>query len=32
MSNDEFAQLLAGTMRQLQNECRVRQGKKPYEY
>jgi len=32
ISDDEFARLLAGTMRQLQNECRLRQGKKPYEY
>ena len=32
MSDDEFADALADTMRRMQNECRIRQGKKPYYY
>ena len=32
MSDDEFADALADTMRRMQNECRTKQGKKPYDY
>ena len=32
MSDQEFADALADTMRRMQNECRTKQGKKPYDY
>lgn len=32
MSDQEFADALADTMRRMQNDCRTRQGKKPYNY
>jgi len=32
MSNEELAEILTETLRQMQNESRIRQGKKPYDY
>ena len=32
MSNDELLDLITDMMRKMQNECRVEQGKKPYDY
>jgi 1-acyl-sn-glycerol-3-phosphate acyltransferase len=32
MSNEELAEVLTETLRKMQNESRIRQGKKPYDY
>ncbi len=32
MSDDKLAEVLTDTLRRMQNECRVKQGKKPYGY
>jgi len=32
MGDDKLAQVLTDTLRQMQNECRTKQGKKPYDY
>ena len=32
MSNEELAEVLTKTLRQMQNESRIKQGKKPYDY
>ena len=32
MSNEEFAESLTNTLRKMQNRCREKQGKEPYQY
>jgi len=32
MSNEELADHLTATLRQMQTECRLQQGKQPYDY
>lgn len=32
MSDDKLAQILTDTLRRMQNECRIKQGKEPYDY
>ena len=32
MGDEKLAQLLTNTLRQMQNESRIKQGKEPYKY
>jgi len=32
MDNKKLAEVITDTLRRMQNECRLRQGKKPYDY
>jgi 1-acyl-sn-glycerol-3-phosphate acyltransferase len=32
MGNRKLAEVLTNTLRQMQNDCRVKQGKEPYSY
>ena len=32
MTNEELADYLTATLRQMQHDCRLQQGKQPYDY
>jgi hypothetical protein len=32
MSDEKLAEVLTDTLRRMQNQCRLKQGKKPYDY